>query len=214
MPIATYSDLQATVADFLNRNDAATLAAIPTFVTLAEGDIRVDLRSRAVTLKDDINVDGPSVSLPSDIKVVRSLYDEFGPIRMVAPEEIARLQHRHPAGGRRADFAAILSEDAATPTALTLLVSPTPQEAMNVTMVYEPDLSALSDSNPTNWLLVMHPNIYLYAALKHSATYLRDDDRVGVWEKLYQDSMSKLTRLRDEIEFGAGPSVAMPRHAF
>jgi|ERR1051326_4679099 hypothetical protein len=214
MPIATYSDLQATVADFLNRNDAATLAAIPTFVTLAEGDIRVDLRSRAVTLKDDINVDGPSVSLPSDIKVVRSLYDEFGPIRMVAPEEIARLQHRHPAGGRRADFAAILSEDAATPTALTLLVSPTPQEAMNVTMVYEPDLSALSDSNPTNWLLVMHPNIYLYAALKHSATYLRDDDRVGVWEKLYQDSMSKLTRLRDEIEFGAGPLVAMPRHAF
>ena len=41
---------------------------------------------------------------------------------------------------------------------------------------------ALSDSAPTNWLLEDHRDIYRLAALAESAPYLKDDERLVVWE--------------------------------
>lgn len=211
MAIGTYLELQNAIADFLNRTDLTL--SIPNFIVLGEGDIRVDMRSRSVTLDANIIIDGAEIILPADVKVVRSLYDEYGPISLVAPETVARINKRWPSGATRADVAAVLSQDGTDADELILLPAPLPQEEVTATIIYEPDLVALSDDNPSNWLLRKHPNVYLYAALKHSAAYLRDDERVPYWDKLYKDHMSRLERLRDDVEYGAGPLVAMPRRA-
>ena len=44
MPIATYTDLQSSVADWLNRSDLS--AVIPTFIQLAEAKFNRELRTR------------------------------------------------------------------------------------------------------------------------------------------------------------------------
>lgn len=212
MPLANHQDLTNAIADWLNRTDLAT--AIPNFIALAEADIRTDMRSRGITFNAAINLNSAAITLPTDIKAVRSLYDEWGPIRMVAPEEMIQMRKRFPSGGVRADVASIFSSSPTDVTALKLYVAPVPSPAMMATIIYEPELPALTTSAPTNWLMTMHPNVYLYGSLKHSAPFLRDDERVPIWDKLYMDAMQKLKLLRDDIEFGAGPLVAMPRSAY
>jgi len=44
----------------------------------------------------------------------------------------------------------------------------------------------LSDSNTSNWLLSLSPDIYLYGALLQATPYLRDDERLPVIASLYQ----------------------------
>lgn len=209
--ITNYLTLRNTIADWLNRTDLNDI--IPTFVALGESDIRTDLRSRAVVFVDTLLLSGPEAALPEDVKLVRSLYDEFGPIKLVAPEVVAEMRAAYPSGARRASVAAVLGQDDSIDDLAILLPGPITQEDMEISIVYEPDIPALVDDDQTTWLLRKHPNIYLYAALKHSAAYLRDDERIPLWDKLYSDSIRKLERLRDDLEFGAGPLVAMPRTA-
>ena len=42
MPITTYTELKAAIADFLNRDDLS--AVVPTFISLAEADIQRRVR--------------------------------------------------------------------------------------------------------------------------------------------------------------------------
>lgn len=52
-------------------------------------------------------------------------------------------------------------------------------------------LPSLMTTDP-NWLLTAHPDIYLYGTLVESAPYLRDEERLPVWEQRYQDAVATL----------------------
>lgn len=54
------------------------------------------------------------------------------------------------------------------------------------------NVSTLSVSNSTNWLLASHPDVYLYASLVESAPYLGSDERLAVWQGLLQERFSEL----------------------
>jgi hypothetical protein len=206
MGLANYTELQAAVAQWLNRTDVS--GDIPDFIKLAEADIETDLRGKVVTIDEAISIDSDSVTLPGDIKMPKSLYDEYGPILLTTPDEVARLRKLNPSGAIRASHAAILTDG----TDFLLLAAPVPASTVVATLVYEPSLPALSDEDST-WLLTRHPGVYLYGALRHGAVFLRDPEQAALWEKLYLDQMSKLKGLRDDLEFGASPLIAAPRSA-
>ena len=64
------------------------------------------------------------------------------------------------------------------------------------------DLPRLSNDVPTNWLLEMQPDIYLYGSLCQAAPYLGDDARIATWSALYKRSVdsadAKLKGMNDE----------------
>ena len=73
MALATYTDLLASVAAWLNRSDLT--AVIPDFVSLAEGRIARDLRLRKQVINTTLStVAGTqSVTLPSDFLEAENL---------------------------------------------------------------------------------------------------------------------------------------------
>ena len=50
----------------------------------------------------------------------------------------------------------------------------------------------LSAGTDTNWLLTNYPDIYLYGSLIESAPYLRDDQRIGLWQSEYDRRADEL----------------------
>jgi hypothetical protein len=65
-------------------------------------------------------------------------------------------------------------------------VYPAPDDSYTAEVVYYAKITPLSDSNTSNWLLTLSPDIYLYGALMQSAPYLKDDERLVVWASVYQ----------------------------
>ena len=71
-------------------------------------------------------------------------------------------------------------------------VWPAPQVQFRLDIEYHSKVG-LTDEAPTNKLLDNDPDIYLYGALMHSAPFLRDDARIMVWTKLYEDGVGQKT---------------------
>lgn len=48
------------------------------------------------------------------------------------------------------------------------------------------DVTSLSGSVSTNWLLTNHPDVYLYGSLLEAQPYLMDDARISIWAQIFE----------------------------
>jgi hypothetical protein len=90
---------------------------------------------------------------------------------------------------------------------------PTPSEAFTASITYVQKPTALSTSNASNWLLENFPDVYLYGSLAHSAPYLQEDSRLGVWAALYQQALSAINLESDRAKY-SGTGLRMKLRAF
>jgi len=186
MSITTYSELQDSIASFLNRDDLT--ATIPTFIRLAEAAMQRDVQHWRREASTTATANSRYTNLPFDFhSVVRMTLD--GKYRALEPMSLnemsdARAQRRDTAGEPR--FYALTSGQ--------FEWFPTPGDTYTVNIVYNQVIPALSDSNTTNWVLEQAPYLYLYGALIHTAPYLHEDQRATVWGALHQSALDGLIR--------------------
>ena len=181
MAITNYSNLQTTIADFLNRDDLTT--AIPTFIQLAEAQMNREIRhysmeSRVQSVQDQGD---QYMQIPSDwLETIRLILTGSG----TSVVELISLSGM-------ADKRAKTEDAAGTPVFYCHVDSqfelfPTPSESTNFELLYYQKIPALADDNTSNWLLETAPDIYLYGALLHSAPYLAEDIR-GLHLRVFQN---------------------------
>lgn len=76
------------------------------------------------------------------------------------------------------------------------LLDPTPDAAYPITLAYVARIPALSDANPTNWVLQQAPQMYLYASLLEAEPFLANDARAALWGTAYQVALDGLRAQR------------------
>jgi hypothetical protein len=183
MALATYAELQAAIADFLDRQDLT--ASIPTFIALAEARISRDVAHWKQEKRVDTTFNERYELIPNDFIEARSLHHaDGGRIMTMAATEM----HERRGGVNYA---------AGKPTSVRLTAGqfelyPTPDEAYSVSLLYRARIPALADDNTSTWLLLDAPDVLLYGALGQSAPYLKDDARLTVWAALYQSAVDAL----------------------
>ena len=193
--IATYAELQTSVADFLDRQDLT--AIIPTFIRLAEARIDRDLRHWRQERRDMLLLDAQYAALPETFLQPIRLQIMTGPTGEVAPISTAQMLQLR---GDRADLAGPPTNYAITAGQIELL--PTPDDTYEASIVYYGRIPALSVSNTTNWLLTEAPDTYLYGSLVHAAPYLKDDQRLVIWESLFKLSLDTLNSSSEDAKYG------------
>ena len=198
--ITNYSNLQTTIADFLNRDDLTSV--IPTFIQLAEAQMNRDLRHwrMEVRASGQQSAGDAYMQIPADwLETIRFHITDGGtkPLDLISRKalEDKRAGNENMSG---------------TPRYYTHADSqfelyPTPNQDTNTELLYFAKIPSLSDGNTTNWLLEDAPDVYLYGALLHSAPYLSEDERVGVWAQLYGASVQRLNIMSDDARMsGSG----------
>jgi len=188
MSITNYSELQASVANWLNRADLT--ASIPDFITLAECQLSTDLKTRAMETKTTLSTVAGinTVALPTDMSEMRRLqvtgtYNQ--PLSYRTPDEIS------------IDFAA---NGSGQPIVFTVIganveLAPIPDVVYSLELTYAQRIPALSVSNTTNWLLTSWPNAYLYASLLAATPFIMNDARIQVWASLYAQAIESINNL-------------------
>lgn len=192
MALATYTDLQASIAGWLNRSDLTSV--IPDFVALAESRIARDLRIRkqvtTASLSTVANTQG--VTLPTDFLELEniSLSSTTPPaaLSVVTPEQLDRKYPFNTAAGQPVVYA-LLGD--------SILFGPTPDAVYTVSIDYYARLTALA-TTPTNWLLTNHPGIYLFASLSEAHLYMMDEQRAALFEQKYRTEVDRLQDTDDD----------------
>lgn len=184
MAIDSYVNLQAAIADWLNRSDLASV--IPSFIELAEGELRKDPRTRRKrSIVFPVTADG--IALPADFYSLESWAHAgptyFGPISTVGDDQIERLKLRVGETGAPR-YVALLDGKAR--------FAPAPDQTYTTEMTYWRTFERLGSGRLTNWLLQEAPHVYLYASLIQATPYLKDDERLPVWEAKLEAALEKL----------------------
>lgn len=205
--IADYDELKAAVADFLLRDDLTSV--IPTFIRLAEARTDRELRHWRQEKRVDVSLTAQFNTLPTDFMQPIRLQITDAPTSEVAPISTAQMLQLR---AERNDRAGTPTHYAVTAQQLELY--PTPDSTYTANLLYYGRISALSGTNTTNWLLTEAPDLYLYGALIHSAPYLKDDARVGIWEGMYKLALENLIASSGEAKWGgAGLRIKTRRGA-
>ena len=194
MAITNYTELQAAIADFLNRDDLT--AAIPTFIDMAEAALNRDLRHWRNENRAVAPVAARYNALPSDF---------VEPIRMELAGDktkVSLMSHYEMQQQREAT-----NDNAGKPinyniTQGEIELFPTPDQTYNLEMYYYGKIPALS-ANSTNQILTHFPDAYLYGSLIHTAPYLGDDQRTQVWASLYQSTIDGINSQSERAKQGA-----------
>lgn len=199
MTIATYPQLVAAVGDWLDRDDLSGRAS--TFVQLAEArmnrllnDPEMEVTSNAVAL-------GGVVALPPDFGEMVSITAGEGKLAPVGAVEFTSFRQGITGTAR---FYTISDG--------SLRLAPAGPSAP-VTMVYRRRIPALSDESPTNWLLSLAPDAYLYGSLVQAEAFLSEDERVEGWKSMFEEALAELRVDGARRKWGAGtlaPRIARP----
>lgn len=72
------------------------------------------------------------------------------------------------------------------------IVSPTPDQAYPFEVLVYQLLPLLDDSNQTNWLTEYAPQVLLYASLLEATPFLKNDERISVWQQMYDRAAQAL----------------------
>ena len=195
MAITTYAELQTSIADFLNRDDLASVTT--SFISLTEADMQRKVRHWRMEKRSTAELDTQYSAIPADfVEVIRFHVTDNGtnPLELISQSDLLQLkeQSRNTAGTPK--FYAF--------TAGELEVYPAPDGTYNVELYYIASIPALSDSNTSNWLLEQYADAYLYGSLVHSAPYLKDDARIQVWAALYQNAIDAINAESERSKYG------------
>ena len=203
--VMTYDSLTSTVLQYLERNDAAVVNAIPTFITLAEFEIaeqvktlgQLQIASSSMTIAD------PVLQKPARWRKTVSMNVLIG-------------TEKRPILLRKYEYLKNYWPDA-TQTGIPLFyadtnwdhwyLAPTPGDDYTFEVLYYERIAPLSSANQTNWLTQNAPNAMLFGTLLQAMPFLKNDQR-QIFQQKYTEAMQAL-KAEDIARVGDRQSVAV-----
>lgn len=194
----TYNSLFDAIKTYLERSDATLLSYIPTFIMLAEQRLAREFGglgfTRPVTSTMDTNSSG-IIAKPARWRATTSFNigtgTGYNTRVMLLPRTYEFLRSYNPdptVTGQPKYYADYDFQH--------WLVSPAPDLAYPFEVVVQEYLEPVSTDNQTNWLTDYCPDLFLYGCLLESAPYLKDDERIAMWQERYDRA------LKAEIQLG------------
>ena len=200
MALDTFSGLKTTIADYLNRDDLTSI--IPSFITLAEAKFNRKLRMRQMIKRATATIDTQYFAYPADWLQAKEFILNTNPITYM--EFVTDKQSNEL---RQNQIIAVGKPKYYTITGTQIEVIATPDSSYTGELTYYAKITALSDSNTSNWLLAYAPDLYLYGALLEATPYLKDDERLGTWSQLYTNSLSDIEIADQRASVSSTPLV-------
>ena len=186
MALATYADLENSIANWLHRADLNSV--IPDFIALAESRMNSDLDIRQTDKVATITTiaGDNTVALPTDFKEMRSIsLSSGGTIVVLDKMPLGLMKQRWGDSISAMPRSYVIHGN-------NIIVAPTPSGDFDLLLDYFANITPLSALNPTNEVLSNYPDMYLHAALIYAGQYVRDNDLVGQMESLYAADMARV----------------------
>lgn len=197
MAISTYSDLKNSLASWLNRDNLTSY--IPDFIALGEARIYRELRIRAMETALSSTIASGVIAVPSDYVEMKYCYVDGSPSQHLLRKTAQWILEKYPtrsSDGKPKYFA----QDAGN-----FIFGPYPDDAYTIKGTYYKRLTALSDSNTTNWFTTNAPGILLFAALLEAEAFMKNDPRIELWDAKYEEEKATIMREENAEQFSGSP---------
>jgi hypothetical protein len=204
--VMTYDSLTAITLQYLERNDAAVVNAIPTFITLAEFGIAEEIKSlgQLQVVESSLIAGNPNLAKPARWRktVSMNLTLPSGvrqPILLRKYEYLTNYWQNNTTTGQPLYYSDTDWEH--------WYLAPTPDQSYTMEVLYYERIAPLSSTNQTNWLTQNAPNAMLFGTLLQAMPFLKNDQR-QIFQQMYTNSMASL-KAEDVARVGDRQAVAV-----
>jgi len=203
--VMTYDSLTTDITQYLERNDAAVVNQIPSFIMLAEFEIAEQIKTlgQQQVVESTMTVGEPVIPKPARWrKTVSMNVTVSGQIQPILLRKYEYLRQYAPS-----------STTTSTPLYYSdynydnWLVAPTPDQAYSFEVLYYERLAPLSSSNQTNWITQNAPNAMLYGTLLQAMPFLKNDQR-QIFQQKYTEAMQVLKQ-EDQLRLADRQAMAI-----
>ena len=204
--VMTYDSLVENVQSYLERSDTATIEKIPLFIMLAEQ-----------TIASQIKFLGNLTVNTSTMTAGQNVIDKPARWHKTVSMNITVAGKRYPVLMRRYEYLREYWPDPAAEAVPKFycdydythwMVAPTPGTNYNFEVLYYERLQPLDSSNQANWFTAYAPQALLYGTLLQAMPFLKNDERVQLWQSHYQQSMNLLVA-EDKLRVADRQAVAV-----
>lgn len=185
----TYSELLAVVPSYMERQDAAFLAQIPTFVSLAENRIATDMKQQGFQSVVKGTLDATAVMAKpafwrETISFTYNLAGKATPVELRALEYLKAYWPDASITGSPKYYADY--------NIANFLIAPTPAAAYTFELVYYARLQPLTEANQVNWITLNAPQALLYAVLLEASLWAKAVGNIQTWQTQYDSAKGGL----------------------
>jgi hypothetical protein len=202
----TYAELKTAIANYLNRSDLTS--DLDTFIDNVEAELNRRLRTKDMIKRATATADSQYLTVPTDwIEAinVEITSNDFSPLFQQSIESLdVYRKSNNNSTGQPVYFAMV--DD-------SIELAPTPDGEYTLQLTYYAKISALSDSNTSNFVSVSHPDVYLYGALKHASIFLMEDERIPMFTQQFEKALEEMRLEQEKAAFGKG-SLMMRRRTY
>ena len=194
MAITTYAELQTSVANWLHRGDLTSI--IPDLIMLAEERIFRTIRAREMETALSETITSGVIAVPSGYIALKSVYLDGTPTTKLNRSTVAQIYENYPTRSSDTKPKYIAREGS------NFIFGPYPDAAYTVKGIYYARLTSIATS--ANALFTANPDLYLMATLCEAAPYIKDDNRVAIWEAKFAQIKAAIEEENDEEERSGG----------
>lgn len=187
--VMTYDSLTSSVLQYLERSDAAVVAAIPTFITLCEFEIAQEIKTlgQLTVATATMETGNPNIAKPARWRKTVSMSVNNGTsVQPVLVRKFEYLKNYWPDSSQTDTPIYYADTDYEH-----WYVAPTPDQDYDFEVLYYERIAPLSSTNQTNWLTQYAPNAMLYGTLLQAMPFLKNDSR-AIFQQKYSEAIAAL----------------------
>ena len=209
MPVAavmTYDSLVENIQSYLERTDQATIDKIPLFIMLAEQVIASQIK-----FLGNLTVNTSTMTAGANV------IDKPARWHKTVSMNITVAGKRYPVLLRKYEYLREYWPDPAQQDVPKFycdydythwMIAPTPDAAYNFEVLYYERIQPLDSSNQTNWFTIYAPQALLYGSLLQAMPFLKNDERMQMWQAQYTAIMQTLIT-EDKLRVADRQAVAV-----
>ena len=198
MALDTYSNIKASIADYLDRSDLTT--QIADFMTLAENRIYRDLRVRAMETALSDTISSGTIAVPAGYLEAKYFYLDGSPIQPLQRKDLSFIYENYPTRSSDAKPVFYAREGA------NFIFGPFPNSDYTVKGIFYKKLAALAaTTNETNFITDDIPAALLFGSLVEAEPFLQNDERLPVWQSRYAEVIRQAQADDDDEALSGSP---------
>ena len=174
MALSTFAELKTSVAAWLKPNTtipSAETTLIADYIRMAEATFNRTLMHPLMEMEATLTVTSGSAPVPAELLNVITIQLTQAPYTIITPSQAPLLAATAGyAGSNSPSEYKWLGETFKFDTPMSV----------SAAIRYRRTIPALSDGNPTNWLLTRFPDMYLFESVLNGDTRLLDDEQMRV----------------------------------
>jgi len=188
MAIDTYTSLKAAIERWTHRSDLDSY--LDDFIDITESRLNRELQVSQQETRVTLSASSEYISFPTDSISIRAIQLNSSPVRelqYITPIEMDRLDDNstdlnyYTIEGNQIRLQSVSSD--------------------SIEVIYYAKISALSDTNTSNWVLETHPEAYLYGAVSEAFKYSQDDEQASKYVAMFNEVISRIKVLDSDRKF-------------